>query len=197
MKTNRDLYKAITALMNAQRNKPALSLEQYLSSLRSRAKLWENEEGLALETFYSLLADTFSPAPAIVDEQGPITEGTKGFGGWDAMIRRQIKDLRQMKERGQLDDKMNYFGIKAPSGQQWYNFDPCSFLECAAAGCFGGWEEGDQTGRLYVDGQVAVTTENGETITCDPRDLKDPIKEIGNVSWDLFTDFLWFGQHYE
>jgi hypothetical protein len=197
METNRDLYSAVAALMEEQRNKQAISLEQYLSSLRSRAKRWAKEENLSLGAFYSLLAEAFSPMATNAKESATTQQTAKGFSDWDSMIHRQIQDLQQMKARGQLDDKMNYFGIKAPGGQQWYNFDPCTYLECATEGCFGGWEEGDETGRHYVPGKVAVTTKDGEIISCDPREAERPTVEIGCVSWDQFTDFLWFGQHYE
>ena len=197
MRTNRDFYKAIETLLNERRSKPDISLEEYLSSLHSRARQLRHHKELPLAAVYALIADAFSPAPDCPDEAVEIEGIPEGYIGWDSIVRGQIRDLRQMRENGQLNDKLRYFGIKAPSGQQWYNFDPCAYLECAAAGSMGGWEEGDQTGRQYVPGHVAVFTESGNFASCDPRELHKPPKEIVGVSWDQFKDFLWCGQHYE
>ena len=70
----------------------------------------------------------------------------------------------------------------------------CSSTLCTrvprAAGALGGWEEGDQTGRQYVPGKVAV-------VSCEPRELDRPPEQIATLSWDRFRDFLWCGQQYE
>jgi hypothetical protein len=92
---------------------------------------------------------------------------------------------------------LRYFGINSPRGSRWYNFDPCTFLECAMAGSFGGWEEGDDTGRGYVPGEVAVLGPDGRITGCDPRELDDPIVPLGEISWEAFRDFLGQGQWYE
>ncbi|MBY0457370.1 MAG: hypothetical protein K2V38_08540 [Gemmataceae bacterium] len=102
-----------------------------------------------------------------------------------------------MGESGQLADEMRYFGINAPRGSRWYNFDPCTFLECAMAGSFGGWRPGDDTGRDYVPGQVAVMGADGEITSCDPRDLDSSVTPLGPVTWADFYLFLGQGQWYE
>ena len=197
MNTNRDFYKALEKLINEQRGKRSVSLEEYLHSLRFHAAQWQHQKELSLDTVYALLADSFSPAAETADAAGDIQENAAGFTGWDSVARRQIQDLRSMRENGQLEDGERYFGIDAPSGQRWYNFDPCGYIECGAAGAFGGWEEGDRTGRQYVPGEVGVLTEDGGIALCDPRDLDQPPKEIKTVSWEQFRDFLWCGQQYE
>ncbi len=83
----------------------------------------------------------------------------------------QIKDLREMKESGQLERDDKYFGMDAPSGNRWYNFDLFGYLECATAGAFGGWEDGDDTGRMLVSGEIASIDENGNLNPCDARDI--------------------------
>lgn len=102
-----------------------------------------------------------------------------------------------MAEQGILADEERYFGIDSPRGQRWYNFDPCTFLECAVAGSLGGWQSGDDTGREYVPGQVAVMSDDGKVEVADPEDVPDPVISIGELSWETFQSFLGCGQWYE
>jgi hypothetical protein len=39
-----------------------------------------------------------------------------------------------MAEAGTLENEYRYFGIDSPTGFRWYNFDPCSYLECGVRG---------------------------------------------------------------
>src|SRR5262249_46794018 len=121
----------------------------------------------------------------------------RGFVGWEARLIRQVVDLREMAEGGMLDNELCYFGINAPRGPRWYNFDPCTFLECATAGTYGGWQPGDATGRAYVPGPVAVLGEDGRLTTRDPREVPAPRVPVLEVSWDDFCHFLGNGQWYE
>ena len=50
------------------------------------------------------------------------------------LLKRQIKDLKEMTENGDMDKELKYFGLKAPSGQSWYNFDTDTYLRCATSG---------------------------------------------------------------
>jgi len=197
MKTNRDFYKALERLLIEQRDKPGVSLEEYLCSLRARAGEWRSQKELLLDTVYNLPADSFFPASEDSMAERDSRADADGFAEWDSTLQQQIQDLRRMRENGQLKDEQRYFGISAPSGRRWYNFDPCAFLECGAAGSLGGWEEGDQTGRQYVPGKVAVSTADGDVVSCEPRDLDQPPEQITCLSWERFRDFLWCGQQYE
>ena len=89
-----------------------------------------------------------------------------------------------MDEIGALASELRYFGVNSPRGGYWYNFDPCSFIECGMAGSFGGWQPGDNTGRDYVTGEVAEMSKN-------------PVFAMSSIPWDAFREFLWCGQHYE
>lgn len=195
--TNRDFYKGLERLMLEQQDKPAVLLEDYLRSLRARARGLRCQPEISPETFYALLAESFSPATQTTDTVESAGAISDGFKEWDAIIEQQIKDLRSMQKNGQLEDKQRYFGIDAPSGQRWYNFDPCTYLECGAAGTLGGWEEGDETGRQYVPGKVAVLAEDGDITSCEPQELHQLPQEMSGISWALFRDFLWCGQNYE
>jgi hypothetical protein len=120
-----------------------------------------------------------------------------GFRGWGERILRQVVDLREMAEQGQLADEYRYFGISAPRGPQWYNFDPCTFLECGTVGCFGGWEPEDETGRTHVPGPVAVLDEDGRIVSVDPQDVPNLVVPILEIRWEDFRELLEYGQIYE
>jgi hypothetical protein len=117
-----------------------------------------------------------------------------GFDRWEAFVLRQIVDLREMAEQGMLQDEMRYLGTDSPRGQKWYNFDPCTFLECAMAGSFGGWQAGDDSDRDYVPGPVAVLGDDRQVTTADPHDVPNPVVAMREVSWDDFRSFLGCGQ---
>src|SRR5262249_30503299 len=94
-----------------------------------------------------------------------------GFAGWEACVLRKIVDLHEMEEQSLLRNELRYFGIDSPRGSRWYNFEPCSFLECAAAGFFGGWQPGDATGRKFVPGPVEILGDDGKITACNPQDV--------------------------
>ena len=192
MNTNRDLYKSIESLLQQKQNQPLPSLEVYLAALIGRAGKFANKESISLDEFFSLLRDAFD-GPGETEPSNP----TAGFKNWKLLIEHQIEDLRKMARNGQLQDKHRYFGINAPGGDQWYNFDPVTFIECGAAGSLGGWEEGDKTGRTYVPGKVAYTAPDGTIQSCDPRELDRPPVEIPQITWEKFSDFAHCGQTYE
>jgi hypothetical protein len=192
MNTNRELYKSIETLLKEKKGQPIPSLEAYLSALIARAGRFANKESMSLEEFFSLLHDAFDGPGETVPHSA-----VAGFQRWKLQVEQQIEDLRQMARKGQLQDEQRYFGINAPSGRRWHNFDPCAYIECGAAGSLGGWVEGDETGRAYVPGQVAYVAPDGAIESCDPRDLARPPEEIPEVTWEMFSDFAWCGQNYE
>ncbi len=196
MKTNRDLYKAIAGLLNERRNATPIRLEQYLASLQCRSRQWKDAPSISPQTFFDLLTASFVPVPGCSEADTKPNEKLPGFPGWDATLTRQIRDLRRLRGSGQLEkDKHHYLlNVQSPL---WYNFDPDSYLECGIEGFVGGWEEGDDTGRTYVPGNVMTVNDKGEFTSCDPRDLKREPQEIPELSWDKLKEFLWCGQHYE
>ncbi len=193
IETNRHLYQFVAELLR-RHSSGSLSLESYLTNLRRLAAAHQASAALSLAEFARLLASAFDPTA--IAESSPATP-TPGFVEWEAVLARQIKDLCEMDEVGTTRNEHRYFGVDAPSGARWYNFDPCTFLECATTGTFGGWEEGDDTGRAYVPGPVAVLDASGAITTADPRDISDPIVPLSEVSWDDFAEFLLAGQAYE
>lgn len=170
IRTNRDLYLAIGELLKLE-EKNQCSLETYLLALLSLGQDYQHHKTLTPDEFLGLLGKAFHTMPLPFDDawrKQDYDPKLEGFAAWQHRIIYQIVDLREMAENNTLNDKMRYFGIDAPRGARWYNFDPCTYLECGLAGSFGGWEEGDDKGREYVPGPVVVLGESGKMESADP-----------------------------
>lgn len=178
------------------------SLEEYLRSLWKNAQKFRNSPHLSPDEFFDLLSESFTQEAPPFDEKwrsqyrDELAE-LPGFEPWETRVQRQIVDLREMAEQGTLANELRYYGMKAPRGCHWSNFDPCTFLECATVGTFGGWEPGDNSGRQFVPGLFAVLGEDGEIKECNPEDVPRPTGIILPVTWEVFQDFLYSGQIYE
>jgi hypothetical protein len=199
IKTSRDLYLAVAELVKRQANAKR-SLETYLLALLNLAKNLKNRKALSPDEFLDLLTRAFNEEPLRFDKSWRNLEhdpSLENYAAWQNTILCKIVDLREMAEQGTLNDKMRYFGIDAPRGSRWYNFDPCTFLECGVMGTFGGWQEGDDTGRDYVPGPVAVLDEAGNLTSAEPRDLGEPVVALEAIPWATFCQFLIDGQSYE
>lgn len=202
IRTNRDFYLAILDLIERQRGASSRSLEKYLTALWSRGLQLRDQQDLTAETVFSLLCVAFdSPVPPFNEawRANPCGESieSSAFGVWEDRIIRQIVDLREMDEAGTLDNEHRYLGVQSPRGSYWFNFDPCTYCECATVGSFGGWQSDDNSGRMYVPGEVAVTNESGEITTCNPEDVDNPIYIMQRITWEDFSAFLSDGQLYE
>jgi len=191
--TNRDLYCFIAALV-MERAECRCTLQSYLENLRRLGHNLRAREVVSPDELAGLLRAAFEPATRAAE---PALAATDGYVAWEKRIGEQICDLDEMRRERTLDNEYRYFGVDAPRGGRWYNFDPCTYLECAAAGTFGGWQEGDDTGRSYVPGPVAVLDASGAITSMDPRDLDDPVVVLPQISWEVFVDFLNAGQWYE
>lgn len=161
MRTNRDLDKGIKRLLKAQ-EPSTLSLESYLVALIARARRFADRESVTLNEFLSLLEEGFD-GPGKASPRQPSME----FQKWQVEVEQQIEDLRQMAQNGQLENEDRYFGISAPSGRSWYNFDPCTYLECGVAGF---------SANCLLGGSMA---------------------KMPKITWEMFSIFLWCGQNYE
>lgn len=201
MRTNRDFYLAIADLA-ARAKEEGRTLEEYLRVLLGLADAYRGRGSLRLQEFFEILSHALTALPLAydgswVDTEAPAAEQTHDFESWRRLVVLQITDLREMAASGQLDGEFIYFGIDAPRGSRWYNFDVGTYLECAAAGSLGGWQEGDATGRIPLPGPVAVLEPDGSIGSRDTGDRDDPIFEIPAVDWAMFADFLECGQYYE
>lgn len=209
--TNRDLYCFVEQLLKTHKNNRK-SLQDYLLSLWCLGSALESNVDLSLQCFTGLLETAFvAPTPLELplsklglgaskrnsQEFEDSKAAQDGYCQWEEILRLQIIDLKDMKANGSLNDEYRYFGIDSPRGARWYNFDPCTYIECGAAGSFGGWEAGDSTTRCQVPGLVAVLDESDNCTLVNPQDIDDPVVEISSVSWEMFTEFLIDGQTYE
>jgi hypothetical protein len=65
---------------------------------------------------------------------------------------------------------------------RWYNFDPCSYLECGVRGSLGGYTEDEVI--------VLIPPEDGAS-------ADSPVVPVNCLTWDQFADLLWCGAVYE
>lgn len=135
--TNADLYFAVSQLI-AQYQESTRPLEEYLRALWNVAPRHRGQESLTPDEFLDLLAEAFvaEPVPYEADLEpysGPDFEPSVcHLFDVEIVLVGQIIDLREMAASGQLANPHRYFGIDSPRGERWYNFDPCTFLECAS-----------------------------------------------------------------
>jgi hypothetical protein len=205
--TNRELYLAIGELVNDPARARRADLEEYLRALLRCCRQHAGADDISAEQFLAMLEGAFVEDPldydpawtAAYDAWMSDAGGNEpvGFVGFEAVLLRQIVDLREMREAGILDREWIEFGEDAPRGGRWYNFHPRAYLECAAAGSMGGWEPGDATSRNFVNGEVAVLDDEGNVTSADPRDVDRPVRPLGRVTWNDFADFIYCGQVYE
>jgi len=189
IRTNRDLYLAISSLTTSQAECER-TLQVYLLALLGSAEKHAAAAELTSDQFFELLSLAFTADPPAFDPQwreryDHLPYKNTGYQGWEATLIRQIVDLREMEECGALSNDAKFFGIDAPRGSRWYNFDPRGYLECAAAGAIGGWEQGDETGRQLLPGAAAE------------HDDTESMEAISPMAWELCIGFLVCGQIYE
>ncbi|MBK7825383.1 hypothetical protein [Nannocystis sp.] len=183
IRSNRDLYTCLTAL------KVLRDLESYLRALlglgREFASRHGEREPSPDEVAALFIAAASAPAielePAWLERPPPWQEPRPhGRDRFEAILVHQIADLQAMRRRGQLEDSNRYFGLDAPSGARWYNFDPSSYLECGASGSVGGWAD---------DAELLLVT--------PPEPVPDDDESRRALGWDGVCDLLVCGQIYE
>lgn len=198
--TNRDIYLAIHALTRDPARSLARSLEEYLRAMLRICRGHREKQALAVDEFLETLRASFTASPLLFDEQWAKqydTRPEKGYAAFESTLLRHVVDLREMRAKGTLNEKWIELGVNSPRGARWYNFHPASYLECAAAGSIGGWEPGDDTGRQFVPGEVAVLGDDGKIASAHPEEIDRPIYPFAEVTWAQFTEFIECGQMYE
>lgn len=199
LQTNRDLYQFIMSLSKRHQN-CSRSLEEYLRALLALARKFRHQQSISLPDFANMLEMALNAEPAQFEETWASIDSideANSFEDWEKYACWQIVELRQMERAGTFKDPMRYFGVNSPRGARWYIFDSITYLECATVGSFDGWESGDESGRTFVPGKVAVKDQNGDLICVDPQDLISPTTQLQSISWSDFGRFLWAGQSYE
>jgi len=118
------------------------SLEEYLRALWGLIQQVQAHQ-VTYALLGRLLDDAFLAEPLPFDENWlhydeppdlDENEHARAFSLLQHMICYQIADLHRMAEADLLENKWRFFGIDSPTGHRWYNFDPSSYLGCAAHG---------------------------------------------------------------
>ncbi len=139
VRTRGNFQKYVLFLANG-RAMTTRSLEEYLRALCGLLQQTQ-ADGVTFRLLGQLLHDAFLAEPLSFDENWlqydtppDLDEDEKegSFSVLQQMICYQIADLHRMAQAGLLDNQFRYFGIDSPTGHRWYNFDPSSYLECAA-----------------------------------------------------------------
>lgn len=144
-------------------------LRKILSLVEINAKCTPSEE-----LFVGILETACKNESNSVEVESEVSEKPKACSSKNqdydhllSVLREQIKDLEGLRQRGELQREDKYFGLIAPSGGSWYNFDIQSYLGCGYAG-------------FSDNGLFEVVCENGNEWT-----------------WSNFADLLELGRVYE
>jgi len=126
-----------------------VTLERFLSSFRALVAT-TSADAIEVSRFFDFLAAAAGLAP--LDESMTPADDAVGPGDRVSVLRlldQQIDDLSAMTANGQLADERRYFGLDAPSGRRWFNFDVHSFFECADTASFHSLDpDGDEMEHL-------------------------------------------------
>ena len=201
LKTNRDFYQHVFKLIHSKRNDDT-GLEVFLRALLGASRGLSDRPALNLEEFLGLLNSSFEVDPVPFDEEWRQLadiekDGLGSYAAWERTLISQIVDLREMAEGGAIDDEMNWFGTSSPRGNEWCNFAPGGYLECAVRGSFGGWEPEDGIVEVIGQDHLPIQHEDGTIEFAKVKVELEPALEIEFVSWDDFCQFLLCGRAYE
>jgi hypothetical protein len=140
IKTTGEFRKYVLLLANGRATTTTRSLEEYLRALWGLIQQAQSHR-VTYALLGQLLHDAFLAeslpfdetwlqydAPPDLDEDG----NRRSFSLLQHMICYQIADLHRMAQAGLLENEWRYFGIDSPTRHRWFNYDPSSYLECAA-----------------------------------------------------------------
>lgn len=168
-------------------------MADFLRSLRDQAMQCRSRDEISADDFVEMLKAT---ADGVVHEAPEVGVTVPAFKTWLSYISRQIDDLDEMSRDGTASMRLRYLGVRASGSKQfWFNFDPATFLECACAGTFGGWNETDAAGREQVVGDAADSAGTSDDV--GPRIVPESVESLGPLGWLKLKDFLQAGQMYE
>jgi hypothetical protein len=189
LRTNADLYALCRKI-------PAIAgdrdLRTYLLTLYRLGAAVRTQSTLAAETFGALLLAAATAEPPDVDpawrraDLSIPDDRPLGYDDWRRVLLAQAADLADFAE-DPPDPVTVYFGMDcrhpADAGPRscagyWYNQHLAGYLECAAAGAFGGFGAGD---RIPTTADV----------------VPPPPERLPALGWDRLIAFAWAGQSYE
>jgi hypothetical protein len=191
LETNRDLYRFVTAMV-AARSSSTRSLDDYLRAMLRRVIALRGRPELTPREFVDLVIGAFDDQPlpfelAWSTAELPVDETAPTQRDVEHKLVRQIVDVRELAAAGAMRRDDRYFGVDAPRGNHWTNFDPATFVECGMQGAFGGWSTADETGRRRVV----------ESSPVDSGSIVQRFVPITHVTWEDVLAFLRCGQEYE
>lgn len=193
--TNRELYLAVLTLGDYLTG-TGRALLDYLCAMWTVSRSLAVPDNLDGDHFLAVLTAAATAVPVRPEPAWRVDDFTAdgpylGFADFTKVLCTQITDLLAFEEAP--PGPFAPFGVDAPprldGGRatiaRWCNFDPPTFLECAAAGAFGGWSEAD--GRRVRTADPADDAEwSGETV-----------RPLEPITWGDFAAFLEYGQSYE
>lgn len=218
MITNRDIYLSVVEIAE-RAGESSRNLEEYLRALLGIVCRYQEFSELSPSDFISILSDSLmaDPLPYHADwvnnsetesAKAPVSplaavrypkikRNSSHFTDFEGTVQRQVVDLREMYAAGTFEDEMRYFGVAAPRGAYWYNFDIGTYLKCAVAGGYGGWEPEDPASGQPVAEEAAVLDAGGSITIEDPARVKSLRFPVQSVTWADFISFVHCGQSYE
>lgn len=182
--TNREFYLSARNL-EPPAGEQMRELEVYLRALLALIyRHGEHEPGIEELLEWLKQATRHEPEPydAAWEDEELFMGEVEGALECRALLRSIIVDLRQMRERGTFENEYRYFGVSAPSGRYWYNFDVLGFLECGVRGTMGGFEESEVI--------VLIKPSEGESAGSE-------VFELEEWGWGLLGEILICGYCYE
>ena len=216
MITNRDIYLSLVEIAE-RAEESSRSLEEYLRALLGIGSRYRELFEVSTSDFITILSDALVADPIPYDAdwannyetesaKQPITpyaavqypkikRNISHFADFERTVFRQVVDLREMYAAGTFADEMRYFGVEAPRGAYWYNFDIGTYLKCAVAGGYGGWEPDPTTGQPVPE-EAALDADGSITVE-DPAKVKSLRFPVQSVTWADFIGFVHCGQSYE
>jgi hypothetical protein len=186
--TNRDLYLRLVGLGRDLAGSGRALLD-YLCALSAVSRVLAGEETLDGDLFVAMLGAAAQVPPARPDPAWRVRDLSvagqyAGYVDFTKVIATQVSDLLAFAE--QPPGPCALFGVDAPARidggratvERWCNFEPAGYLECAAAGAFGGWDTADGHRLCETGGRDAVV----------------PLEPI---TWGDVAAFCEYGQAYE
>ncbi|HRD63418.1 MAG TPA: hypothetical protein PLZ93_15115 [Nocardioides sp.] len=185
---NRDLYLAVTALLTEHEDS-VRTLREFLSSLHVEFVPHFSERGLIPGDLLAALRTAFVGEVPPIDprwrDEDLARQPASGAERVDLMLKSQVLDMEDAEASGAASDEFRGFGLsvgrppgaKRATDDYYYNWSPRGYVECGVVGAFGGWEPGDDTGRVLVPGDVAVLTDDGMR-SVPAEDVERPVVEL-------------------
>jgi hypothetical protein len=189
--TNRDLYLRLLAL-GEHLSQTGRALLDYLCALWAVSQPLAVDEELDGDLFAAMLTAAAAAEPARPCSSWSVADFTVdgpyiGYHDFAKVIGTQVVDLLAFQDSP--PGPYAALGVEAPpridGGRAtiplWCNFDAATFLECAAAGSFGGWSLSD--GRRVSDSGDGHVT--------------DDVMALPPITWGDVGAFLEYGQSFE